>query len=108
LADSVVVGMTNSQCGQRQVTTDRLLKALAHQDRRTILAELSAHDSATISVDTLSDRAESVPGPELYHRHLPVLAEAGLVTFERDEEDVEYTPNERADAILAVVDDRFE
>jgi DNA-binding transcriptional ArsR family regulator len=100
--------MTDTERDQRQATTDRLLRALSHQDRRTILAELAAHDSTTISVDTLSDRAESVPGPELYHRHLPTLAEAGLVTFEREEESVEYTPNERADAVLTVVDDRFE
>lgn len=100
--------MTDPQCDRRHVTTDRLLRALAHEDRRAILAALRGHDDATISFEVLADRAGSVSEAELCHCHLPVLEEAGLVRLTASEDCVEYTPSERADAILTVADERFE
>lgn len=99
--------MTGTQCEQRRPDPDRLLKALAHEDRRALLTELAAHGDDTVAVDTLARRVGGLPETELYHWHLPVLAEAGLVVFDSDADRVEYTPSEAATAVLSVLDDRF-
>ena len=100
--------MTDTQCDQRRATPNQLLRALAHEGRRTVLVELAAHDKSTIDIATLSERIDSAPKTELYHRHLPVLADGGLVALKEGEDSIAYTPSECAQRVLAVVDDRFE
>lgn len=78
---------------------DTLLRALAAEPRRMIYTYLAEHDSATImeltdvvvgwtrargrNADTCSwDDTRTA----LHHRHLPVLDDAGLVTYDADQQ----------------------
>jgi predicted transcriptional regulator len=100
--------MTDCRPTPPGATPDRVLKALAHSDRRAVLNELATADGETLTAETLAARVEAIPDVELYHRHLPKLADAGLVVFDSDTGRVEYTPTDSAEAILAVVADEFD
>lgn len=79
---------------------DRLFRALSKQRRRRTLRVLQQHQQASISeiaqkIALCEDGAPSSDGPsdtvteihiDLYHRHIPILAAAGLIYYveERD------------------------
>jgi hypothetical protein len=76
---------------------DDLFRAVADSDRRRLLAVLSTESAMPLDdlTDVLVGWESSVSGPtgpdewaqvkiELVHMHLPLLAEAGLVTHEDD------------------------
>ncbi|MFB6179993.1 MAG: hypothetical protein ABEI77_09750 [Halorientalis sp.] len=88
---------------------------LADGERRDVLRVLLGHETA-VSTDTLTARLEASnalnPTPdsdsntrsvasELFHRHLPTLAAAGLVTWDREAETVTLTDHP------AIEDTRF-
>jgi hypothetical protein len=78
---------------------DRLLAALSHRRRRTLLAVLSRTD-APMALDDLATevaRAEASSGSaetdaeavrivrlSLYHAHVPQLADSGIVRYDRE------------------------
>ena len=78
---------------------DTLFDALARDQRRTVVAVLAA-SGEELAVETLAEAVtgDDAPGPdvefppagstrmdvELYHRHLPKLADCGLVSWDRE------------------------
>lgn len=102
------VAMTDCHPECRASDPDRILRALAHADRRAVLESLATDDGERLAVETLAKRLEAVPKAELRHRHLPVLEEAGLVAFDPERACVEFTPTAAATAILETVDENFE
>ena len=73
---------------------DSLFRCLAHPTRRAVLGRLQEGGREPVSVDELVDHVvtkgpdDSVDDPEtagmtLYHTHLPMLVEKGLVDYDR-------------------------
>ncbi|QLH80126.1 DUF7344 domain-containing protein [Halosimplex pelagicum] len=84
-----------------RATTDELYRCVANQRRRSALVGLRDDEdgAATVGdlVDHVLDRADrsSAPGREsvrldLYHCHLPMLDDAGVVDFDRETETVRF------------------
>lgn len=76
----------------------------ANERRRTVIAALQAPEDGTASLDDLLDhvieRASAAPPPdsetvsvELYHRHLPKLADHGVRAVDERTETVSYGPS---------------
>lgn len=75
---------------------DRTFRALADDCRRETLLYLDKHETAELSdlADFLADGGEDAVRrtyTSLYHKHLPMLSEAGLVEYEVESERVELT-----------------
>jgi DNA-binding transcriptional ArsR family regulator len=90
------------------VAPDRVLKALAHADRRALLRELTALDADSVDATDLTTRLETVSAVELRHRHLPKLDDAGLLTFDSETGRVEYAPTDATEAVLDVIENHLE
>lgn len=83
----------------RRTTTDELLALLADSCRRRVLEVLlDANPDGRLTLEELSTRVDDeTVGDEtlcaltvaLHHRHLPKLAEAGLVEYDPDTRTVE-------------------
>ncbi|WP_225333998.1 winged helix-turn-helix domain-containing protein [Halomicrobium urmianum] len=80
-------------------STEDLLEILADPRRRFVLSYLSRNESATLydlssrlaeieDVDSAADCPDSLT-TQLYHVHLPKLEEAGLITYDPVNHDVE-------------------
>jgi len=78
---------------------DTLLRALAAEPRRMIYIYLAEHDSATVTeltdvvVGWVKARGRDADAcnwddtrTALHHRHLPVLDDAGIVTYDADQQ----------------------
>ena len=76
-----------------KVDFDSVCRCLANERRRTVIASLRDMEAETASLDDLVDHVveqeTNSPAPdretvaiELYHRHLPMLADHGLVDFD--------------------------
>lgn len=80
-------------------STDRCLEALADDSRRHVLSALCRAESPLSLSELAIDLANAETGPagpgaeddpvrsrkvELYHRHVPKLADAGLVEFDAE------------------------
>ncbi|MFC6756981.1 MULTISPECIES: ArsR/SmtB family transcription factor [Haloarcula] len=92
---------------------DDLFRALASSERRRLLAALPAESAMTLDelTDILVGWQSTTDGPagpdewakvkiELVHAHLPLLADAGLVTYE-DEEIARTTYPEPIEELVA-------
>lgn len=83
--------------------SDAVFECLSARERREIVAELCVRGSASLrglvdAVAETGDRPERVE-LELHHRHLPKLADAGLVEY--DSEDRAVEPTDRTAAVDA-------
>ena len=96
-----------------QVGPDALFDALAHPHRRSALACLADRDDA-VAVGDLAEAVQRIAAERprehpsvdevhlsLYHRHLPKLANAGLVEFDADGGRVRYPNHPGVDELLA-------
>ena len=75
--------------------SDRLFDALADRQRRRLLAAFLEHapeegESVVLDVDTIE--AHGLSRVELYHVHLPKLADAGVVEWNRETDEIAAGP----------------
>lgn len=92
-------------------TTDELgrcFRALASEDRRRLLAELSPSADSTVivpeEVNADGERLERVQH-RFYHRHLPHLEDAGFIDWCRESDSVTRGPEyETIDPLLELMD----
>lgn len=83
---------------ERGRTLDHLLKALSHPTRRRILAALSERnprdEDEFEAVEFRSDDGDRAAfEAQLYHQHLPHLADAGFITWDTETNTVTRGPN---------------
>lgn len=105
--------------GEYHAAVDSVIDALANHRRRTVVRELLAHPADAVEIDTLgalvAERETSVEGTggaqrqnvvvSLVHVHLPKLADARIVAYDRDAGTVRYLENALAEDVLEVVDE---
>jgi len=77
---------------------DRMFDALSHPYRRRILVLLDEHnprDADEFSVEDLATEDDDLEllTSELYHAHLPKLAEAGYIEWDEDTQVIRRGPN---------------
>jgi len=99
--------------------TDRLLRAVADEQRRAVLRTLSEADDA-LDYETLTERVvdrirsddATLPGSEqrervrisLYHTHLPKLADCGLIVNDSDRKVVRSVTDDQMTELLDCVE----
>lgn len=96
--------------GER-LATDRLFELLRERERRQVVAFLRDADGP-VAVSTLAehvaaggdDRAVRRTLVGLDHVHLPRLAAAGVVDYDRDAGTVRYRGDDRLESLLAVAE----
>lgn len=98
--------------GYLEIATDRTRRRLIQQlrldeDGRTTVAELAE----AMTDGHRPSGVDRPPDPEgiavdLYHRHLPKLADLGVVEFDPDSRAVRYLPDERMEAVVDSVHQR--
>lgn len=93
------------------LSADVALGLLHDSTRREVLRELIAAGNDAVSVDELaaetgSDRATTKVS--LYHIHLPKLADAGVIDWDRDSGTVQYQPSEPLENILHNLSRQFD
>jgi len=80
---------------------ERLHRAVANDRRRIVLGYLRQRSDGAVSLETIIEQIreqEADPPDEhqlaidLYHKQLPLLADAGLVTFDSENLTVRYGP----------------
>lgn len=99
-------------------TVDEVLAALADSRRRRIVRTLRNSDDDVLTVDELESKitskgeaVENTMGDQervdvdLYHVHLPKLAEAGLVAFDTRNREVRYRSVDVAEELLTLIED---
>ena len=100
---AIVRSLYRSQHDPRSAERDALLDALSHRYRRFVVAALEDSGQPLALADLAADVAarDTAESPtierirtikiELYHVHVPKLAETGLVAFDRDRNVVRST-----------------
>lgn len=113
--------MTDRSPGTRPPNDDLVYEALADRHRRLAiryladrdgpvsLSALAAHitDAAAEESPDSTERAthEREVLTRLYHQHAPKLADAGLVRFDTEANEVEFAADSCFDAVLARLDE---
>lgn len=101
--------MYTGSARMNDVSVDRLLELLANRRRRHVLRDLADEPDEAMTVQELrrsllrdSELSERQLQQELYHRHLPALSDAGLVTVDGDV--IRYRADHRAERLLSTID----
>lgn len=92
-------------------STDVVLESLADRRRRAVLRYLSTRDGEVALDDVVGALAPDDPADlrtALHHHHLPLLADAGVVTYDAAAHAVEYHPDRRVESLLAFVAEELE
>jgi len=95
---------------------DSLYRSLAHQRRRHLLRYLQTAEESVIKLDTLVEdivqkESDSLTSDkesiriDLYHVHLPLLNEKGVIDFDHRSETVRYQGHQRLEAELKQISD---
>ena len=93
-------------------TLDVSLDALSHPYRRRILTRLdraNPRDESSFSTDSVAndDEDETLVAIDVHHRHLPKLAEAGFVDWDRESNAVRRGPRFDEIAPLLELENRY-
>ncbi|MDS0298274.1 ArsR family transcriptional regulator [Halogeometricum sp. S1BR25-6] len=94
-----------------ELTSDSVFRCLADERRRHILGYFRNNDGDTASFDDLVDYVTQREGQptapdretvaiDLYHRHLPMLANYGVIDVDDRTESVRYTGDGKIEAVL--------
>lgn len=93
--------------------TDTSLRLLASADRRTVLRTVAGRPETDFSLDALADRVtrerasaeadHEAVRVSLHHRHLPMLAEAGLLEYDHRANVVRCRSPDRVETLLSLV-----
>lgn len=96
-----------------QITLDELHSSLASERRRLVLSYLVTHSEVALSIDDLVDVVVGCETPhvgpqsqrsrieiDLYHVHLPKLADAGVIDYDPVAETAQYVGSEQLDSLL--------
>jgi hypothetical protein len=99
---------------------DALLELVADGHRRQTIQYLRQEANGTTSIDDLLDRIHTDDSRtpdhptdrerlaiQLYHAHLPKLADQGVVEFDPENRAVRYQPNEAFEKVLDSVSDEL-
>ena len=89
--------------------TDAVFECLAEPARRAVIEVLCDRTTATLDelADAVAEQGDTRGGPadrlvpDLHHRHLPKLADAGLVEYDAEGGVVEVTERTRAADVVA-------
>ena len=104
--------------GGERLSLDAVLELLANIQRRAILSRLHDESDHAVSLQDLvthlvrleADQIGEQPGYDhieaiILHVHLPKLADAGVVEYDAQSEQLRYWPNERLEHWLALVEE---
>ena len=106
----------------QDISTETLLKLLAHPRRRAVLHHLQGSGGDAVPLDELVETTAPDGGREmarystedahaeveLHHLHLPKLAEAGVVECDAHEETIRYHSNDQVEKLLHFVSTQLE
>lgn len=94
-------------------TVDATLKALADEERRTVVQYLAVEVDGQATFDELVEYVDTgcsknhpteTVRARLYHTALPTLEASNLIAYESERETVQYQSNALAEHVLAHVD----
>ncbi|GAA0258998.1 hypothetical protein ACFFQF_23620 [Haladaptatus pallidirubidus] len=96
------------------VTIDDVLQTLANHHRRQTLSYLSSTADSQCTVDELVAHLQAHPTEteyterqlrqRLHHIHLPKLMDVGLLTYESNSQQIQYSSHPQAESLLAYVE----
>ena len=95
-----------------EIPLDMIFGILSNHVRRRMLLSLSTEEVGDISIDELTDRltmddevtmSRETLAVELYHHHIPQLADSGILNVDNETKIVRYRPNARLESLMNVV-----
>jgi DNA-binding transcriptional ArsR family regulator len=106
--------MEHPTCAKpNSIAIDDILEVVADPQRRDILSYLSSNSKTHCSVAELVDHLQSqATGADqsqhhlrarLHHVHLPNLQDVGLITYDAETQNVQYTENQKLESLLSHV-----
>lgn len=112
------VSMAGAGSDGDSLSFDMALEIVSQYQRRAILRTLIERDQSVISIEKIIDelieverrRGGSVPGEDyilsiLVHVHGPKLEDAGLISYDVSDQEVDYHGNEKIERLLDEIRD---
>lgn len=104
------------ECHTTNIETEEVLRLVADEDRRHVIAALVDHPENVMSLGDLAGQVDVGPSPSatgpqladrsraaLHHDHLPRLDDAGLIEFDTRSDTVRYYPDDRVERLVEFV-----